>query len=568
MKRPAVVALLVLAVAACGETVSPTPETRRPFEWSALPGGWTALEDPPFARARAAAVWTGSELFYWGGDTNYGGTAHSDGALFDPATRSWRPIAAAPIQGRSSPAAVWTGTEVLIWGGWSGVEAKADGAAYDPSADTWRPLPESPLSGRDPVAAVWTGAELIVWGDVSRRGGDVEGAAYDPASDSWRELLPAPFALNEADAVWTGTEMIVYGALLDGNNWSETEHARGLAYDPAEDRWRKIAGYPLSPQASAIVWSGREMVAWDYELAAGAYEPSSDTWRELPDLPLEFSECYPAGGQGGDVVLAWHCGRAAMLELAESSWRVVPSPVDEIFGLPIAAGSVFLFAGAPHEGHKNALWAYRPEGDTSFVPPAADEGERTRLPLVFPNGQRIVVSYPRYLDLAGLGVQPDVSYLYLDDPPSRFPLTFVRGEATPGPSEVALRAGRWTVLAPLRDPAEKEIVAQSLQLHETSDEFPVVEALPPLGLSDEFGEGGGSMLAFGDLEPKPNVVSSLEPLIELAPVQKCRLSQAADEVEISHSHGARCLGDFYLGVYGADRPYIEAVLEGLRLEEG
>jgi hypothetical protein len=486
--------------------------------------------------------------------------AHADGAVFDPDSKAWRLTAPAPIGPRSAPAAVWTGSEVLIWGGWAD-GGKADGAAYDLAADTWRPLSESPLSGRVPVAAAWTGVELIVWGDMSRSSEDVDGAAYEPASDTWRKLAPAPFALNEAEAVWTGKELVVYGAVLDGKNRSETEHAQGMAYDLAADTWREIAPYPLSPQASTVVWTGQEMIAWDYELQAAAYDPASDSWRHLPDLPLEFSECYPEGVLGEGIVFAWHCGRAALLDLADSSWRVVPAPGDAIVTRPVAAESIFLFAGASHEGQGNALWAYRPEGDTSFVPNADEQIERSVLPLVFPDGTRVALSYPRYLDLPALGVQPDASYLYRDDPAARFALTFVHGPATARPTQVALRAGSWTILAPLREPAEKQTVERGLRAHETADGFPVIEAVPPLALSREFGEGGGVQLALGDLAPKPAVVSSLDPLILLAP-GGCRLP----EPEISDGHGAKCLGQLYLGVYG-DRPFVEEALAGMRLED-
>jgi hypothetical protein len=45
----------------------------------------------------------------------------------------------------------------------------------------------------------------------------------------------------------------------------------------------------------------------------------------------------------------------------------------------------------------------------------------------------------------------------------------------------------------------------------------VVEAATPLALSHLFGEGGGVMLALGDHNPAPGIVTSLDPLIELAP---------------------------------------------------
>jgi hypothetical protein len=562
MKRLLVVALLVLATG-CGERSTQAPRSAEPFDWSALDAGWTELPAPPHSAACAVSVWTGRELLYWGGDAScHEGSVHDEGAAYDPAARAWRPLPPAPIEGRSSPAAVWTGEELIVWGGWD-QDDRAEGAAYRPSTDEWRALPESPLGARVPVAAVWTGREMIVWGDVSRSGEAVHGAAYDPSAGTWRLLPPAPYALNLAHAVWTGDEIVVFGSLLDGNNHSERRNASGLAYDPATDAWRELAPYPLSPQASMTVWTGHEMIAWDYELRAGAYDPAADTWRPLPDLPLEFYECYPDGAlAGNDFVLAWHCGQGAILELATDTWRELPSPPDTVVGDGVSANGVVLFAGA-WSGVGNTLWAYRPGplGVTGFVPDTERRGERDYLPLTFPDGRRIVLSYPLELGLAALSVQPDVSYLYRDDPPPRFALTFVHGPASPKPSEVALTGGSWTVLSPVRDPSEKEIVESSLQVHETHEGFPVVEALPPLALSHESGEGGGVMLSIGDLAPEPNR-TSLDPLIEIRP-EGC----SQEHVEIGASHGAKCFGDFYVGVYG-HQPFISDVLEGLRLEAG
>ena len=348
-------AALVVGSAACG---SEDPEQAPRPTQASVPVGWSTLPEPPFVRFRGAAVWTGSELVYWGGESEYGDEVHGDGAAFDPATGGWRALAAGPLSPRSGAVAVWTGTEVLVWGG--DREAGADGAAYDPIRDEWRTLSDSPLDASVPVGAVWTGTEMIVWGSASRAASAVDGAAYDPHEDRWRELPPAPFALNEATLAWTGDEMIVIGARLDGNNWSDTEHARGAAFDPATSEWRVLPPYPFSPQASTAVWTGRELVVWDYELRSAAYDPAANRWRPLPDLPLEFSECYPKGAAGEGLVLAWHCGRTALLDPAADSWREVHGTPPDIFGPPVAAGSLFLFVGAYDDTGGESAWAYRP----------------------------------------------------------------------------------------------------------------------------------------------------------------------------------------------------------------
>jgi hypothetical protein len=355
--------LLVLVAAGCGGGPgSPTAESSVASAWQSLPVGWSSLPAPPVVRARAVSVWTGSELFFWGGDTDFGGTHHNTGFAYDPATETWRRLPDGPLAARSSAAAVWTGDEVLVWGGYGDrLRPLGDGAAFDPATGRWRMLPPAPLSPRRPVAAVWTGRETIVWGDGSRSAAARDGAAYDPVADRWRSLPPAPLALNEANAVSTGTEVVVFGALLDGNNHSTTQHARGIAYDPKTDRWRELPIVPLSPQASSVAWMGSEVLAWDYELAAGAYAPARDTWKELPDLPLRFGECYPESAATAEVVLAWYCGLGALFEIARGEWHRASRPPTQVYGRPVAADGVVLFAGAAHEGIANALWVYVPE---------------------------------------------------------------------------------------------------------------------------------------------------------------------------------------------------------------
>ena len=61
------------------------------------------------------------------------------------------------------PASAWTARELVVWGGQAGITYFADGAAYDPAVDRWRPLAPAPIEGRTGLG-VWTGSELLVWG--------------------------------------------------------------------------------------------------------------------------------------------------------------------------------------------------------------------------------------------------------------------------------------------------------------------------------------------------------------------------------------------------------------------
>jgi len=183
--------------------------------------------------------------------------------------------------------------------------------------------------------------------------------------------------------------MIVFGAQLDNNNTSKLDHAVGIAYDPESDSWRELPEVALSPQASAIAWTGEEVIAWDYELSTAEYDPAANQWRELPRVPLRFYECYPATDTVGSYVFAWFCGEAALWDFRDGGWERIETPKQIVPGEPVAAGEVLLFAGATHESTHNSLWIY--------APPAAD---RERLCPSF-------LSRCRSTSPAGLGRRPE-----------------------------------------------------------------------------------------------------------------------------------------------------------------
>jgi Kelch motif len=329
-----------------------------------LPRGWTQLPKPPGPRNEGTSLWVGNGLFLWGGQSWTGGW-HATGWLFDPVARRWHTITPAPLAGRSLAAAVWTGEEVLVWGGYARGGTFSDGAAYDPATDTWRALPAAPLSARAPVATVWTGTEMVVWGSGSRdQPGVRDGAAFDPRANRWRTIAPAPVALNDAgwpspSTVWTGREMIVIGSLLDNNNNATRPHATGLAYDPAADSWRTLPPVRLSPQASAAAWTGSGVLAMDYELRTAFHDPGRNVWRRLPGAPMAFCESYPDLAANGRVALAQGCAYA-LWDLRAGRWTKVVSKHRNGQGRIVAAGPVFLIAGASHESSGNGLVAYHP----------------------------------------------------------------------------------------------------------------------------------------------------------------------------------------------------------------
>jgi hypothetical protein len=237
-------------------------------------GRWAHLSRSPLeARTLTASVWTGSRLLIWGGeriggdthdsegDEEEGATLFDDGAAYDPATDRWTPMAKSPLAARAGAVAVWTGRMMLVWGGGSTEEngvAFRDGAAYDPATNSWRPIGAAPVWPGAQYTATWTGRVMVVWG-----GSRGQGAAYDVATGRWTALPRAPLSfIPTPTAVWTGRVMMVWGTPASAYNTSRPT-AKGAAFDPATRSWTTLPKVPGGPgEGQSAVWTGRSMIVW------------------------------------------------------------------------------------------------------------------------------------------------------------------------------------------------------------------------------------------------------------------------------------------------------------------
>lgn len=169
--------------------------------------------------------------------------------------------------------AAWTGEEMLVWGGGSASDFFADGAAYNPAKDTWRPIPPAPVAGRVGAATVWTGRELVVWGGGGGDGHLADGAAYDLVAGTWRVLPPAPISPRGGQSsAWTGQKMLIWGG-------GDRERVNdGAAYSPANDKWELLPASPLQPRSNgSVAWTGERLLLWSGQAGAGSPPESAAT---------------------------------------------------------------------------------------------------------------------------------------------------------------------------------------------------------------------------------------------------------------------------------------------------
>ena len=112
------------------------------------------------------------------------GPIQRTGKAYDPSMNSWSTIdtANAP-SAREMHTAVWTGSKMIIWGGQTNSGSTNTGGIYDPVSNTWTSMSTNNApSPRKHHTAVWTGSKMIVWGGDSTYGGYYlkTGGVYDP----------------------------------------------------------------------------------------------------------------------------------------------------------------------------------------------------------------------------------------------------------------------------------------------------------------------------------------------------------------------------------------------------
>ncbi len=311
----------------------------------------------PAARVRHQGVWTGSELFVWGGQAQ-GPTLLDDGGLYDPVANSWKLVPAnASINARQGHTLIWTGQRAIVWGGMSVATVLNTGGLFDPSTRSWTDktsITNAPAARQNHVA-VWTGEEMFIWGGKNQQGTNITNfALYNPKADTWRNpsttgVKPAPAAGTLG--VWTGTEVILLGGAGAVNADIRS------AFNPNTLVWRNLSATaaPISRTDHSVVWTGDRMLVWGGKgtsgvLADGAvYDPKLDTWKPISTVNAPSARAlHSAVWTGREMLILGGATPAGLLSSgfaynpATDSWRPLTTA-----GTPTPrSGSVAVWTGA------------------------------------------------------------------------------------------------------------------------------------------------------------------------------------------------------------------------------
>jgi hypothetical protein len=175
----------------------------------------------------------------------------------------------------------------------------------------WSVLAASPLGSRQGPVVAWTGQELLEIGGTEGNAAPGDGAAFDPADNRWRRIAPVPGRVSTmpAASVWTGSRLFVFGG--QPLTYKTTLGSAAGLYDPASDRWAVTATSPFGRGLSqpAAVRAGRLVVVAGVEgsrVEVASYDPAAGKWRRQdPPLPAAHPALGIALVATADRVIIW-----------------------------------------------------------------------------------------------------------------------------------------------------------------------------------------------------------------------------------------------------------------------
>lgn len=202
---------------------------------------------------------------------------------------TWEPIAEAPLSPRSHAVSAWTGTEAVFWAGSSldRTFAHTDGAAYDPASGTWRPLDVPGWGHPGLTSAFLDGLLFLLSKGFALSFDPTDGTVIDlPHLDS---MLPVTFATVDGEpwavgpATFTVTgqpDLAVSRYDRERGEWTDVE-----VFEGTEQHGETVRG--ISRLESTVLATAHEIVVWGNRADGIAYDPGADLWRSLllPDNP-------------------------------------------------------------------------------------------------------------------------------------------------------------------------------------------------------------------------------------------------------------------------------------------
>jgi N-acetylneuraminic acid mutarotase len=226
------------------------------------------------------------------------GTYYNNAVKYNPSSNTWTAIANAPEK-KAYHTAVWTGTEMIVWGGDSssvnplaGTGITKTGYKYNPTLNTWSAAISTTgaPNARYDHGAVWTGTKMLIFAGTSYTPPSIVSSsyanydlyAYDATGNTWSMLSSSFNETFHPRCVWTGTDMIaitpVYARV---NNQLYTLLQK---YNPGSDLWTNLANEGQYVSPGTVVWDGANMIITQGQLLQRFTLSGSGNYYYLPQL--------------------------------------------------------------------------------------------------------------------------------------------------------------------------------------------------------------------------------------------------------------------------------------------
>ncbi len=309
-------------------SVTATPTAAVSPQATPQSGPWTPLADYPMAVFNNAVAYddaTGKVYSVAGLVKDAGEIAN--GYVYDPAGRTWRPIADLP-RATEAPTAVSLNGTLYVIGGWdvrSGELLSAFGSvyAYDPATNTWSHRADLPEQVGGARAVALGGRVYVIGGSSDGVSGSSAVFRYDPTRNTWTQVAdyPVPVAANGCAAI--NGQVVCAGGFSSNGNPTRTTYR----YDPGTDSWSRGADMPYDDWGMTYSGAGGKLqVAGgitdansDATNQAAQYDPVGDTWSALPNAN---DVSYNTGGGSG-------CGLYQIGSAVYDGFQVEPSGTSE-----------------------------------------------------------------------------------------------------------------------------------------------------------------------------------------------------------------------------------------------
>jgi len=333
--------------------------------------GWTQLPSPPLSpRTGATAAAIAGEIVVVGGSQRFcrplascipvistsGNPAGlADGATYNLTTRTWRPIAPAPVGFVHAKAIVIDGATMVLpecdavceQGRYSRVSTSKL-LRYQPARDIWDTLPTPPIVGPYALVAVGTGLVASFTSDASDVGPQSDWR-LDMKTATWTKLPDDPLPpVTDRKMVADGNDLLVFGTTI-GDFGVLPKPVVGARLDAA-GQWTTLPSTPGAGYRALSLDGQVVMVPGTDQEGGGIFDVATDTWAPLPTRPAgaEVVGAFNPMGTSLAAVDGW------VLDVAAGTWAELPRL--NISGAAVASFGrhLFRFGGVSYA---------RPQGD-------------------------------------------------------------------------------------------------------------------------------------------------------------------------------------------------------------